>query len=190
MTHSNFLSAAVVLLLLAGVQNAISFPCSETNQFLRTFSNHSQAHLVNTSFTVTAINYETAPKSLGTATFGLYGFQEATRDAQVKCIEADEFPGISEKWAATLFKSVRISDMECEVVETIETVPGTDVQIKTLQFTATIDLYPDLVMNYNLSTASKAGNYTFTYPVERVAEYEYVERIFRSRVPPNFLGRS
>lgn len=149
--------------------------CQDSYETLYSFSNHSIAHVHNSSFTVTTQGYEGRESFLSNGTFGLYGFQEANRSAHVKCIEADTFPNIDAKWNARLFKYVRIGDMNCSSQRYLETVPGTDIQIATLGFTATMDLYPDLMISFNISTASKAGNYSVDYPTARMAEYEYVK---------------
>lgn len=175
MTNFGFWCATALLLLVASSASVSGLLCQDSYETLESFSNRSIAHVHNSSYTVTTQGYEGRASFLSNGTFGLYGFQEANRSTNVKCIEADTFPYIEDKWLAKLFKFIRIGDMNCSSQRYLETVPGTDVQIKTLGFTATLDIYPDLVLSFNISTASAAGNYTFDYPTERVAEYEYVK---------------
>lgn len=173
MEYSSVTRVTLVLLLLLGVQSVSAGSCETSYEILVGFSNRSEAIISNSSFTVRPRDGNGQAMQIADARLALWGFQEATRWGDVKCIESDSFPDIPPKWQAHLFKAIQLADMNCTVKRYHELAPGTNVNIATINFQATTSLYPDLVISYNLSTASKAGNYTFYDPFERIAQFEY-----------------
>lgn len=188
MAGYRFMVGMLAILLLASVKTAISGTCEHTHEIFDSISGKTRATFSNISVVLRPMDTGGVIPSISDVTFRWYGMMEVTRTNRDKCAELDYYPYKPEDGSTRLLKIINLHDLDCEINRFSEYAPGTNVQINTLQLVATSPLHPNTRYYYNISTAAKAGNYTFNYPQERVVEFEYVQSAFSAN-PIFFFAR-